>query len=192
MRRDDRLRMIGDLLTRWTIRIALGCWVAGCGLEMSRDNTRRGPLQMWLWVVGCVFYWLHVLAAYHYFHDWSQQAAFESVRQQSAEVVGVGFGYGIIFNWLFGFVWIADCLWLWLRHRSVGRETNEPRGNRWHIAAQAFMLFMWLNGAIVFATGAIRWVSIGLFTALIVRFVLTRKQWSMKLDNRDGAAPDRK
>src|SRR5882757_9463547 len=119
----------GELLTRWTVRIAMGCYALSLGrrivegsLGVEQGGRERGPssalrapspggrrissVAVSLWYVGCMVYLVHLACAFRFFHHWSHAAAVEHTAIRSAEVVGLRFGGGIWFNYLFTAVWL--------------------------------------------------------------------------------------
>ena len=66
-----------------------------------------------------------------------------------------GVGEGIYVSYLFTLLWAADVAWWWLQ---PGRYTNRAA---WiDRSLHGFMLFIVLNGMVVFETGAIRWAGL--------------------------------
>src|SRR5262245_656128 len=89
----------GEFLTRWTVRIAVVLYVAALLSRRFSWRWARGA-----WTAGCVLYLLHVVAAFHYYHHWSHDAAYESTARQTADVVGVHWGGGLYVNYAFTLV----------------------------------------------------------------------------------------
>ena len=95
--------------------------------------------------------------AFHFFHHWSHAHAFERTREVS------GVGEGIYVSYLFTLLWAADVAWWWLRaDRYAVRSVWIDR------SLQAFMLFIVLNGTVVFESGPIRWAGLLGLAALSV------------------------
>ena len=87
--------------------------------------------------------------AFHYFHHWSHALAFERTRQVS------GVGEGIYVSYLFTLLWVADVAWWWLQpDRYAARPAWIDR------TLHGFMLFIVLNGTVVFESGGIRWAGL--------------------------------
>jgi hypothetical protein len=91
---------------------------------------------------------VHVLVAYALAFGWSHTAALAHTQARS------GFGPGIYLSHAFTLGWCADVVWWWnwpthYAHRPVwiGRGLH------------GFMLFLIVNGAIVYETGPIRYVA---------------------------------
>jgi hypothetical protein len=66
-----------------------------------------------------------------------------------------GLGYGIYASYLFSLVWGVDVAVAWLLPHAYA---NRSRARQ--LAIHGFLLFMVVNGAIVFANGPTRWISV--------------------------------
>lgn len=159
----------GELLTRNTIRVALAWYFAALGLMMRLDQcgwraaTPLGRLARWCWTWAVTCFLVHVALAFHFYHHWSHQAAFERTRRIS------DFGEGIYFSYLFALAWTADAFCWWLAPiRYAARSSWIDR------LLHGFMLFMVFNGMIVYETGPIRWAGIVLFAALLLAWFHSR------------------
>jgi hypothetical protein len=146
----------GELLVRWTVRLALACYAGAVALRLlPRFSPSRQAVARWLWTAGCLLYLAHVASAFHFVHGWSHQAAYRETARRTAELFGLSWGGGLYFNYLFTAVWVGDVLYWW---RGLARYAARPR---WYDAlVQAFLAFMAFNGAVVFATGLVRWVGL--------------------------------
>ena len=136
----------GELLTRWTVRIAVALYFASLAT--------RGFSPRWsrvAWTIGCLTYLLHVACAFEYYHHWSHAEAYAFTAQQTAAVVGLDGGGGLYVNYAFTLVWLADVIWWW----TVG---SLPRAIEW--AVQGFLGFIVFNATVVFADGFSRWFGI--------------------------------
>ena len=100
---------MGDLLTRATVWVAVGCYVATCFLLMRG----RHPPARWTWTAGLVAFLIHVALAFHFFYDWSHTVAWEETARQTEEMTGSRSGFGIYLNYLFAGVWFCDVSFWW-------------------------------------------------------------------------------
>lgn len=163
----------GELLIRWTVRIALALYVVGLTLRLNaRDDRRWLDWSRLAWTGGFAAFLMHLVAAFHFHHHWSHRAAYDETARQTAEVVGLAFGAGIYINHLFALVWGADVCWWW------GRPTQYLTRSRvieWTV--QGFMAFIAFNATVVFGHGSIRWVGLiaSLFLALAAWLALTAR-----------------
>jgi hypothetical protein len=182
--------MHGDELIRWTIRLALVCYVAylaGWLVAAGRGRTAGGWIHLarGLWTAGCVLFVLHVLAAFHFAHDWSPASAFEKTAVETEALLGFRFGSGIYFSYLFLLVWVADVVWLWRQPLAglAGTATSgdslpsRPTFSWSRLLIHAYLLFIAANGAIVFEAGPTRPAGIvaGVLLAGLAGWVLLRQ-----------------
>ena len=116
-----------------------------------------------VWTLACGAYLVHVAVAFEYFHHWSHAAAFRHVE------AGSGFGPGIFVSYFFTLLWAIDVAWWWLAPGSRERRPSWIDG-----AGFGFMLVIIVNGAIVFASGAMRWVSATALLGLSLLWVRRR------------------
>jgi hypothetical protein len=152
----------GELLTRWTIRLALALYVTGIVLRVRAEGRRPWLIAARLtWVAGCASFFVHVACAFQFFHAWSHRAAYEATARQTAEVVGLAWGGGLYVNYAFAAVWAADACW-WLSWP----ERYQARSPVIEGAVQGFLAFVAFNATVVFGAGAIRWA--GLATTLLL------------------------
>jgi len=160
---------LGEALTRWTIRLALALAVAALMARLAHRN-RAARLA---WTAGCLLYLMHVASAFQFYHHWSHAAAYEATARDTAARFGLDWGGGLYFNYVFTVLWVTDVVWWWL-----GPRRYEARLAWVHVAVYGYFGFMAFNGAVVFASGQTRWVSlavgIGLGMACLLR-VLTAK-----------------
>jgi hypothetical protein len=179
-------QMTGILLTRWTVRLALACYV----LYLAGWLLPTGPgwprMARWVWTLGCVLFLAHVAAAFHFYHHWSHAAAYETTARETAELLGVRFGEGIYFSYLFAVAWVADVAGMWLAARGDGRQQG-PWIAAWpRLAVHAYLLFIALNGAIVFEAGPTRWA--GLLACLGLSVLAGRAAYN-RLNHRSVPSP---
>jgi hypothetical protein len=142
----------GEVVLRGSIGLSLVVWAAAeCGrLAFRRTANARGTARR-LWTLGFVLALLHVALAFHLRHGWSHAAALAETARQTEELLGFRFGGGVYVNYAFLAVWGADVLWWWGRPASFSARPVVLDG-----AIRAFLLFIFVNGAIVFAHGAMR------------------------------------
>ena len=157
--------MSGELLTLWTIRLALVCYVAFVALRVtapSRHDSRALAPRI-IWTLGCGLLLVHVVCAFHFYHGWSHAAAWEKTASETDKLLGIRFGDGIYFSYAFTLLWLLDVAAMWLWPRADGA----PR-----LFIHAYLFFIAFNGAIVFEAGPIRWTGIAaclLLAGLAVR-----------------------
>jgi len=158
----------GELLTRITIWLTLTGYAIGASVYLlSRGRRRWDELARMAWTVGCASLLVHVACAFHYYHDWSQAAAYRETARQTAEVTGMDWGGGLFINYALMIGWVVDAAWWW---RGLDVYRNRPRwlGAAW----QGFLIFIIFNATVVFKTGPLRWIGLGLCLWLVFLWLL--------------------
>jgi len=181
--------MFGSLLTKWTIRLSLACYVAYLAGWLWRSGPRWPAAARLIWTVSCVLFDVHVACAFHFHHHWSHAAAWRHTADRTEELMGFAFGDGIFFSYVFLGLWLFDVIWLWFLGPtlSFGTQTEpgrtslggSPTGSPpvaarpvppsspetlqtpwWRVLVHVFLFFIAFNGAIVFESGPTRWIGI--------------------------------
>jgi hypothetical protein len=157
------------LLIRWSIRIALALYVLSLLLRVGR----RCREARFAWTAGCIAFLLHIVAAFHFIHHWNHDAAYADTARQTAETVGLDWGGGLYFNYLFAAIWLGDVSWWCLKPASyLTRQL-------WvGCFVQGFMGFIAFNATVVFGHGAIRWA--GVVAAALILFFWTAVGFSRR------------
>jgi hypothetical protein len=164
---------LGELLTRWTVRVALTLYVLSLTHRLTVAGHRpRLDLARLFWTAGCLAFLLHTVAAFHFYHHWSHDDAYETTARQSAQVTGLDWGAGLYLNYAFAALWIADAGWWWLASDSY---LIRQRALEW--AMQGFLGFMAFNATVVFGAGAVRWFGLAasLFLAALLGICWCRR-----------------
>jgi hypothetical protein len=148
----------GELLTRMTVWLALAGYVIGASVYLlSRGRRSCDAVARMAWTVGCVSLIAHVACAYHFYHNWSQAAAYRETARQTAEVTGLDWGGGLFINYALIIAWIVDVA-LW-RLRGLDAYRNRPG---WLVAVwQGILFFITFNATVIFKTGPLRWIGLG-------------------------------
>ena len=159
--------MIGELLTRWTVRIAMACYLGRVTLDIAGQRSETAAKwKRGLWTVGCVWFLIHVACAFEFYHDWSHAAAYEHTANQTAAVTGWHWGGGLWINYAFSFVWILDCSAWWRTD-----PTTYPKRRWLYILTQSTFAFLVFNATVVF--GPRGWIAIavgiGILWAVLLR-----------------------
>jgi hypothetical protein len=173
---ESAIMEVADLLTRWTIRIALALYVATLLLRLtSSGHMRRLQLARLAWTAGCIAFLIHIACAFHFVHHWSHAAAYADTARQTADVVGWNWGGGLYFNYLFGLVWIADVFWWWVDADSY---LTRSRWIEWLV--QGSLAFIAFNSTVVFGVGSIRWVGLAATVLLVAVWLGTVRATSAR------------
>ncbi len=174
--------MSGEAITLWTIRASLVFAFLAALLAnwkgTKRDLVPRQTINMSLifWTTACLLFLLHVGAAFHFYHDWQHSAAFTHTAERTKALLGWRYGGGIYFNYLFGLAWLVDVVFLW---RITATHATPPRFVRTlRLVWLAFFVFMVINGAVIFASGPVRWMSVVGLLLLSASWLTTRRNAS--------------
>jgi hypothetical protein len=138
----------GTSIILWTIRIAcLNYAVALAALIEGRGRLARIP-----WTAGCAFYLAHVWSAFEYKHHWSHANAVAETARQTGELLGLYWGGGVWFNYLFTLVWAGDAAWWWIDASSYRQRAG------WIAkAVHGYLAFLFFQGAVVFIALGVAW-----------------------------------
>ena len=140
-------------MLRATIWLSVLAWAASEVLRRADAmivSSRRGAARA-LYSAGAVLLVAHTIAAFQLYHGWSHDAAWAATALRSEAVTGFASGAGLYLNYLFVALWTADAAWWWVRPRAYARRSRAIE-----IAIFAFFVFMFVNGAVVFAAGPMR------------------------------------
>lgn len=168
---------LGELITRWTIRVALLLCAASLGMRLwgmkSSDapdgKIRAARLARALWTLAFASYLVHLAAAFSFYHHWSHAEAWDHTARRTNEVLGINWGGGVWFNYFFTLAWAADVAWLWRR------PAEDLRRPGWlTFAWYAWFLAIVFFATVVFEAGATRWVAAGIFVLLGVAAIRIR------------------
>ncbi|MEQ1827696.1 MAG: hypothetical protein ABL921_17180 [Pirellula sp.] len=144
----------------WAIRLAMICMVVVFAAEIcGKAKTNRYVVMGW--TLGALLALGHSLGALITFHDFNQSEAFESTAQQTEALIGIRVGAGLYVNYIFVAVWLFDAI---LRGIAPARYAQLPKFYAW--AVNGFLVFIAINGAIVFKSGLIRGIGIACVAVL--------------------------
>lgn len=159
-------------LLLWTVRLAVLIYAILLGLFLGGwIEPFRGRWIRFAWTAGCLLLVAHILLSFHLVHGWSHDDAVRQTANRTAELTGVRSGAGVYLNYLFVAVWTADVVYWW----RAGHARYWNRRRAVVLAVHGFMLFIVFNAAVVFATGATRYVGTALAVAVVVVAVLRRR-----------------
>lgn len=126
-------------------------------------------LQRMLWTAACLLTWAHVLCAFAVHHQWSHAAAYAHTASETAKKIGIAWGGGIYFNYLFLSLWSTDALWWWLRP-----ATYRARARGLSIFVHSFLAFIAVNATVIFESGPVRWGALAGIAGLGILGIRTR------------------
>lgn len=136
--------MEGELLIRWTARLAVVCYVGRLLCDVRRPQTPalKNAAMCW-WTVGCAIFMAHVTAAFHFQHAWNHAEAFNYTARRTAEMTGWNSGTGLYINEAFLCLWIADTtIWWW--------KSDWPQNRIAYWTVQSIFAFLMTQATAVF------------------------------------------
>lgn len=152
---------VEELIIRWTVRLSVACYLAfvfvSIGPKKSgpkKSDGQRAKTARLLWTAGLLFFLAHLATSFGFFHDWSHVSAVEHTAEQTEAVVGIHWGGGVYFNYLFALIWTFDVVAWW--YVGIGWWNRFPG---YQIAMHSFFGFIVFNATVVF--GPIFWRYVG-------------------------------
>lgn len=154
--------MNAESVVRWTVRIALALYVVALLLRSRRRPGNETTARL-LYTTGCAFFLAHLIAAFHFAHDWSHADALAETALQTKELVGWNSGLGLYLNYLFAAVWLFDAAW-W----NLSPKSYTTRLKPIDYLVHGFLGFIAVNATVIFETGPTRWIGVAACVALLV------------------------
>lgn len=142
----------------WTVAASTLAWALA---ECWRVLGWQMMLARLVWSAGVVAMTVHAVSAFAIVYRGSHEVALAETARQTAALTGFDSGSGLYVNYAFLAIWLADAAWWWSSPAARGRTA----GLGW--ARLGFFLFMFVNGAVIFADGWIRTIGIVSITAVI-------------------------
>ena len=170
----------GELITRWTVRVALAFYAATLAMHLAAPARRRGARV--LWTAGCLTFVAHVATAFAFFHGWSHAHAYRETARQTRELSSIDSGAGLYLNYLFTLAWAIDAAYWW----AAGPDAYDRRPRWIGVTLHVFFAFMAFNGAIVFAHGATRRVAVTITAGLALLALVRLRRVRQGRDRRLG------
>ena len=154
-------------LVRGTMILATVAWAVGEAL--MRRSPRCDRWARAIWTMGLALAVTHVVLAFHFVYAWDHEAAVAATVRQTVEVVGWAWRGGIYVNYMFLTLWLVDTSWWWAAPAS-----HASRSTRMENTRRALFTFMFLNGAVVFASGIGRLVGIASLSLVLLAWLLRK------------------
>ena len=155
----------GATLISASVRLALVCYAITVISQLIGYHSRSLRI---LWTAGSLLFIVHVAAAFHFVHRWSHQAAIQSTAIETQQLLGIAFGEGLWFSYLFVLLWLLDATWWWVLPDGYRQRP------RWlHLALHGYLLFIAFNGAVIFEAGPTRLVGL-LLTPILLLLIAAR------------------
>lgn len=178
---------VGELVMRWSVRLAVAAYLITMALQLRRgDQGHAERAARWCWTIGFVLFVVHVLLAFAVVHDWSHAAAYAETARQTEALFGLDWGGGVWFNYAFLLIWALDAAYWWI----AGLERYRLRAGWIVVVLQAWFVFMIVNGAIVFGSGWVRWMTLAamLTLAIVAGVAFSRRRFDLKMQGKNGPA----
>src|SRR5262245_34922645 len=164
---------IAQILTKGTVWVAILAYTIGTGLFcFAQKESGWLAAARVAWTTACLALGAHFICAFHFYHGWSQEAAYLDTARQTREVIGVNWGGGIFINYAVLSGWIFDVGWWWLKGIDSYRRRSRLLVLFWH----AFLIFIIFNATVVFKHGMVRWVGVAVSACLAVSWIMLAKQ----------------
>jgi hypothetical protein len=157
--------MSGLAIVRATMLASTVLWALAEVLKIRRPYAVTPARRTWTAAVALAL--LHAVTAFGVSYGWSHAAAVEDTARRTAAVTGLAWGGGLFVNYLFLGLWLADAAGWWVDPGGYLR-----RSVRIERARVALFVFMFLNGAIVFASNTARLVGIPAVAAVCTAWTL--------------------
>lgn len=152
----------------WAIRFALlAMFIVFVAEANGKKRTNRSLAVIWLF--GASLSLCHGMGTIATFHNGSQSIAWESTAQQTEALIGLRIGAGLFVNYAFILIWLIDSGVCLLAPKSYDRL---PKAICRTI--NGFLIFIAINGAIVFQPGWTRWIGI-LCVAIWITAILNNR-----------------
>jgi hypothetical protein len=158
-----------DAFLYGSIWLSLTAWTVAECLRLARPREKGGGAARALWILGAALAWLHVGLAFHFRHGRSHASAFADTARQTEELLGFRVGAGVFVNYAFLAVWGIDAFWWGLRPQSFAERPTPVDAS-----IRIFLVFMFVNGAIVFGHGPVRLLGTLCVLALAVAWYVGR------------------
>ena len=165
----------GEFLTRGTIWITILAYVIGSLIFAFAAKTAWGDAAVRIaWTFACAILFVHLIAAFHFYHGWSHHAAYLDTARQTREVVGLNWGGGLFINYALLVAWTLDLAWWWRKGLTSYRLRPRPLITAWH----GLLIFIIFNATVVFKDGVVRWIGLAVCIVLVFSWLVIVRRTS--------------
>jgi hypothetical protein len=161
-----------EIVIRASILAATACWACAECLALLRLHDERARL---FYTAASVLAIIHALAAFHFTYGWSQSAAIADTARQTAALSGLAWGGGLFVNYVFLALWLADVTCWWISPSLRARRPLILERTR-----LTLFIFMFVNGAVVFAGMAGRIVGVPAIGAIGLAWVRANRHEAVR------------
>ncbi len=158
------------MLIVWSIRLSMLLFVATLlAWLIARQQPRIQVIVSAMWTLSFLLFLAHVMSSFHFVHQWSHRNAYLATAKETHELMGVEFGGGVYFNYVFLVAWAVHvgCTWF-------PAAANHPVTRTLLQLCLLYMLFIAFNGVIVFKAG---WLRAAGIAATVVLLVVAANRW---------------
>ena len=149
------------MAVRGTMILATLAWAVG--EVLMRRSSQADRWARTAWTVAIFLAAIHVGLAFHFVYGWNHETAVIETARQAEDRFGIGWRGSIYVNYVFLAIWLADVCWWWGAPAS-----HASRSIRLEIARLATFVFMFVNGAIIFASGIGRLAGVAAVAAVLL------------------------
>jgi hypothetical protein len=125
-----------------------GVLVLWAAAEWWRDDFAHVRAARIAWTGGAVLMVVHAAAAFALLYEGSHATAVAATARQTAALTGIDSAGGLYVNYAFLAVWVGDAAWWWAAPAGYA-----ARSRILVAGLRTVFLFMFVNGAVVFADG---------------------------------------
>ena len=152
-------------VVRATMLVATVLWAWAEVLKIARPHRVEPARQLWTASVALAL--VHAALGFDVAYGWSHAAAAADTARRTAEVTGLEWGGGMAVNYVFLTLWLADATWWWADAPGYARRPMALERAR-----LLLFLFMFVNGAIVFAGNLARAIAVPATVAVCAAWVI--------------------
>ena len=156
-------------VVRVTMIVSTAAW--GVAEALMRRSPGADRLARALWTTALGLALVHVALAFQLVYAWDHGRAVTATAQQAADRFGWGWRGAIYVNYLFLALWLADAVWWWLAPASRASRPASIEAARF-----ALFAFMFVNGAVIFASGTGRLVGLAAVGIALASPLARRRQ----------------
>ncbi|MDB4657573.1 hypothetical protein OAE61_05570 [Verrucomicrobiales bacterium] len=147
-----------QLISKIAIWAAMFGWVVAMATRYCVPQKRRIANGWWLFAL--IVFAIHIVTAFHGFYEWSIRTALDETARLTEDLTGWSSSVGLWVNFAFFAALAADFAMRIFREGGVCKTQNR--------VVQVLVIFMIVNGAIIFADGPVRCFGISLLVGLVV------------------------
>ena len=161
--------MSGETIARLAILVSTATWAWAEVLKIRRPERVKPARRVWTFSLVLMF--LHAIVAFDVGYGGSFEVAVAETARQTKAVTGIDWGGGFFLNFLFLAAWLVDAVWWWVTPLAYSRRPAILERGR-----LAFFVFMFFNGAVLFAGPVARTIGIPAVAAVSTAWCVGRRR----------------